>query len=144
MLGSAQFLAGGVSLCLVHLFSPLFHLHGVQDLSGFPLLAALTLALAYCLSPLLCSEARRDERDADEYALAVTGDVENYVSVMRKLRRMNLEERDYHPWSRFFFDTHPSYAERVHLAQQYRRRHPSRRKAPHWRGWRHIQRHGRR
>jgi STE24 endopeptidase len=123
VLGSAQLLAGIVSLCLLKLLAPLLHLSGVQDLAGLPLLAAMTLILAHLFSPLLCAEARRDERDADEYALNITGDAESYVSVMRKLRRMNLEERGYTPLSRYLFDTHPSYQERLHLAQQYRRRH---------------------
>jgi STE24 endopeptidase len=144
MLGSAQLLAGAVSLLALHLTAPLLGLNGVQDLAGFPLLAALTLVLAHLFAPFLCAEARRDERDADEYALAVTGDVENYVSVMRKLRHLNLEESCPSPISRFLFDTHPSYSERVHLAHHYRRRYSRRKKSQHWRGWRGIQRHGRR
>jgi hypothetical protein len=70
--------------------------------------------------------------------------VENYVSVMRKLRCMNLEESTHSPLSRFLFDTHPSYSERVDLALRYRRRRPGKKKAPHWRGWRNVQRTGRR
>jgi STE24 endopeptidase len=142
-LGSVQLLAGLVSLLIMHLLAPTLGLQGVHDLAGFPLLAALTLGLGQLLSPLLCAEARRDERDADEYALAVTGDVGNYISVMRKLRRMNLEESCSGPLCRLLFDTHPSYTERVRLAMEYRRRH-HRHKAPHWRGWRNVQRTGRR
>lgn len=147
MLGGAQLATGVVAVLLVYGLAPLLGFHGFQDLSGFPLLAAITLILAHSFSPLLCAEARRDERDADEYALAVTGDVENYVSVMTKLRQINLEDQCSNPISRFLFDTHPSYTERVHLARQYRRRHRSdgsRRKSQHWRGWRNIQHHGRR
>lgn len=143
-LGSVQLLAGVISLALMYLIAPMMGLEGVHDLRGFPLLAAMTLVLGRVLSPYLCAEARRDERDADEYALAITGDVDNYVSVMRKLRRMNLEESCAGPISRFLFDTHPSYEERVRLAREYRRRHTARPRRIHWRGWRHIQRHGRR
>ena len=144
MWGTAQLLAGVAALGLLHFLAPLLDLEGVHDLAGFPLLAAMTLGLAHLFTPLLCAEARRDERDADEYALAITGDVESYVSVMRKLRAMNLEESGAHPVSRLLWDTHPSYNERVHLATAYRHRYRRKRKGQHWRGWRHVQRHGRR
>ncbi len=141
--GSVQLLAGVSSFLALHVIAPNLGLRGVQDLAGFPLLAAATIVLANVLNPLLCAEARRDERDADEYALAVTGDVHSYLSVMRKLRRLNLEESHGHGLTHVLFDTHPSYAERVLLAFHYRRRHRKRKVRP-WRGWRHIQRHGRR
>ena len=143
-LGSAQLLAGGVSLVLLYFLAPRIGLHSVRDLAGFPLLAAMTLVLAQVFSPMLYAEARKDERDADEYALAVTGDRESYISVMRKLRLLNLEEHCSSPLLGSLFDSHPSYAERVRLALSYRRRHPAKHKAPHWRGWRNVQRHGRR
>lgn len=144
MLGTAQLAAGIASLTLLHLLAPALHLRPEWHLHTFPLLAALTLALAHLFSPFLCAEARRDEQDADEYALSITGDVESYVSVMRKLRRLNLEESTFHFLSRFLFDTHPSYRERVHLAMHHRRRVHHRRKGRTWRGWKQIQHHGRR
>jgi STE24 endopeptidase len=151
MLGSAQLLAGLSALLVLQLAGHALGLSGLRDLAGFPLLAALTLTLGYLFSPLLCAEARQDERDADEYALSATGDTENYLSVMRKLRRINLEEACAGPLCHFLFEDHPSYRERVELALQYRRRHPAvehpatKDLSKHaFRGWRHIQRHGRR
>ncbi|MGV3722310.1 MAG: M48 family metalloprotease, partial [Actinomycetota bacterium] len=143
-LGSAQLLAGLASLCLVQAVSGPLGFEGPHDLVAVPLLAVLTLFLARLFDPFLCAEARRDEQDADRYALAITGDVPNYVSVMRKLRSMNLEEGTANPISRFLFDTHPSYHERVHLARHYRRRHQTKKGGYHWRGQRSIQRTGRR
>jgi STE24 endopeptidase len=141
--GSTQLVAGAAALLSIHLASPWLGLAGVQDLAGFPLLAALALLFTQLLAPILCAEARQDERDADQYALAITDDPENYLSVMRKLRRMNLEESEPGPLNRLLFNTHPSYSERAHLALAYRRRKQPRKVAA-WRGWRHIQRHGRR
>ena len=148
VLGSAQLLAGVLSFGLLYVLGPLFGWKSPTDLVTFPLLAALTLGLSQLISPFLCREARRDERDADEYALAITGDVENYLSVMRKLRRINLEEIYASPLSRIFFDTHPSYQERVHLALHYRRRHAPKRRhqrgGQHCRQWKNIRHHDRR
>lgn len=143
-LGSAQLLAGLASLCLVQAVSGPLGFQGPHDLVAVPLLAAFTLIFARVFDPFICAEARRDEQDADRYALAITGDVPNYVSVMRKLRAMNLEEGAAHPISRFLFDTHPSFHERVHLARHYRRRHQTKKGGYHWRGQRSVQRHGRR
>ena len=143
-LGSAQLAAGAISLVVLSLMAPTIGLSGAQDLAGLPLLAAMTLIFAQLFCPLLYLEARRDEREADKYALAVTGDRESYISVMRKLRSINLEESCSNPLLGALFDTHPSYSERVRMALAYRRRYPGRHKAPHWRGWRNVQRHGRR
>ncbi len=127
----------------MHVLSPLLGLKGVHDLRGFPLLAAMTLGLAFIVSPWLCAEARHDECDADEDALAATGDVESYISVMRKLRQMNLEESCSTPLCHFLFDTHPDYVERVRLAFSYHRRFNPRRKCAHARSLRHAPHHGR-
>lgn len=143
----AQLAAGILSVFAVELGARLFGLPGASDLAAFPLLAGLTLAIAHLLSPWLCRESRRDEHDADEYALAVTGDAENYLNVMRKLRLINLEELQHPFWSRLLLETHPSYLERGRRAGRSHRRvgaPEQRRRRVHWRGWRHIQSHGRR
>lgn len=142
LLGSVQLVAGAAALLVMCFLAPLLGLQGVQDLAGLPLLAALTLILAQVCTPYLCAEARQDERDADRYALRITDDPENYLSVMRKLRLMNLEESS-PGWLSTLFQTHPSYTERAGMASGYRRRRQPRKAQP-WRGWRHIQRHGRR
>lgn len=144
VLGSAQIGAAAVALLTLQLFSTPLGLSGAHDLAGFPLAAGVAIALATALSPFVYREARRDEQDADRYALAATGDPANYVSVMQKLRRMNLEEALSTRWSRLFYDTHPTYAERIRMASEYRRRLKPRSRRASWRGWRHIQRHGRR
>jgi STE24 endopeptidase len=143
LLASAQILSALAALTLMHFLAPRLGLAGVADLAGFPLLAGFTLLLSHGLSPLLYAEARRDEHDADNYALQITGDLRSYVSVMRKLRRLNLEESAPSGLTRLLLDTHPSYVARVREALGYRPRRRRRRPA-HWRGWRHIQRHGRR
>lgn len=142
LLGSVQLVAGAAALLVMYFLAPLLGLDGVQDLAGLPLLAALTLILSQVCTPYLCAEARQDERDADHYALQITDDPGNYLSVMRKLRLMNLEESS-PGWLSTLFHTHPSYAERAGMATAYRRRKQPRKAQP-WRGWRHIQRHGRR
>lgn len=127
--GALQLVAVAGSFLAVHLLAPFLGMAGAGDLAAFPLLIALILGLNLLLAPALRVESRRDEADADEYALKVTGDVENYRSVLAKLRRMNLEEATSDPMAHFLFDTHPDYAERLRLADTiHPRRHRHRRR----------------
>jgi STE24 endopeptidase len=108
--------------------APHLGLDGVADLAGLPLLVALMLVLGSLVSPFLMAEARRDERDADEYALRITHDAASYRSVMRKLRHLNLEDAYSVRLAHFLFDTHPSYRERLRAAQDWAPRRPRRRR----------------
>ena len=121
--------------------TPALHLPRVGDPAAVPLLAAIFLLFAPAVLPLANAEARIDEQEADEYALKITHDAASYLSLMEKLRRLNLEERRPGFISRLFFDTHPSYLERLRLGRAFRERgkailsrrwpHPNRRHSPH-------------
>ena len=93
--------------------------------AAVPLLTAMLLFFAPLVLPFANGEARTDEREADEYALRIAHDPSSYLSVMEKLRRMNLEERRPGLISRVFFDTHPSYLERIRLGRAHYRRQQS-------------------
>lgn len=115
------FLGGGwygvAVLCIwiVQLLEGPLGLH-VDDLAAFPLEVALVLLLLQILAPLVHAESRIDEREADEYALRITGDVASYVTVMNKLRRINLEESNPGLIDRWLYGTHPTYLERLKIA----------------------------
>jgi Zn-dependent protease with chaperone function len=125
-----QAVAVGSAFAMLELLAPRLGLSGASDLAGFPLLVALTMTMSRLLAPLIHLEARRDETDADEYALTITGDVENYRSVIAKLQRMNLEETRADPLAHFLFDTHPTCGERLMLADRFATRRPPRRRRP--------------
>jgi Zn-dependent protease with chaperone function len=121
--------------------APALGLPRVGDPAAAPLLAAMFLLFVPLVLPLANAEARIDEQEADEYALKITHDAASYLSLMEKLKRLNLEERRPGLISRLFFDTHPSYLERIRLGRAFRNRgrtilsrrwpHPNRRHAPH-------------
>jgi STE24 endopeptidase len=139
--GAAWLVAAVLSFGLEALLGPVMGLPRLGDPAALPLLAATLLFFVPLLQPLANSEARTDEREADEYALKITHDPSSYLSLMEKLHRLNLEERRPGLVSRLFFDTHPSYLERIRLGRAYRKRrrmtiaphpqHPNRRHAPH-------------
>jgi Zn-dependent protease with chaperone function len=107
-----------LGLCAVQLLEGPLGLH-IDDLAAFPLEVALVLGLGQLLSPFLNAESRIDEREADEYALKITRDVDSYFAVMNKLRRINLEESCPGALDRLFYGTHPSYLERVQIGHSF-------------------------
>jgi Zn-dependent protease with chaperone function len=123
-----QFLGVVLAFSAMDALAPHLGLNGAGDLAGFPLLVGLMMLAAYLLAPLLHAEARRDEADADEYALRITRDVASYRSVMRKLRTLNLDEACSSRLAHFLFDTHPSTRERLRLADEYGGRRARRRR----------------
>jgi STE24 endopeptidase len=139
--GAAWLIAAVLTFSLASLAAPVLGLPRVDDPAAAPLLTAMLLFFAPLVLPFANAEARTDEREADEYALRITHDPASYLSVMEKLHQMNLEERRPGLVSRLFFDTHPSYLERVRLGRNFRRPgntatprrsqvHPNRRRAP--------------
>ncbi len=139
--GGAWLIAALLTFALDGWMTPALHLPRVGDPAAVPLLAAIFLLFAPAVLPLANAEARIDEQEADEYALKITHDAASYLSLMEKLRRLNLEERRPGFISRLFFDTHPSYLERLRLGRAFRARastilarrwpHPNRRHSPH-------------
>jgi Zn-dependent protease with chaperone function len=139
--GAAWLIAAGMTFGLESGAAPALGLPHVGDPAAVPLLAAMFLLLVPLVLPLANAEARIDEQEADEYALKITHDAASYLSLMEKLKRLNLEERRPGLISRLFFDTHPSYLERIRLGRAFRNRgrtilsrrwpHPNRRHAPH-------------
>ena len=139
--GGAWLIAALLTFALDGWMTPALHLPRVGDPAAVPLLAAIFLLFAPAVLPLANAEARIDEQEADEYALKITHDAASYLSLMEKLRRLNLEERRPGFISRLFFDTHPSYLERLRLGRAFRERgktilsrrwpHPNRRHSPH-------------
>jgi STE24 endopeptidase len=119
--GAAWLIAAVITFALASAAARLLGLPHVDDPAEAPLLAALLLFFAPLVLPFANAEARTDEREADEYALRITHDAASYLSVMQKLRQMNLEERRPGLISRMFFDTHPSYLERIRLGRAFRR-----------------------
>ncbi len=139
--GAAWLVAALLTFAIEGALAPMLRLPPLGDPTAVPLLAALFLLFVPAVLPLANAEARIDEREADEYAIKITHDPASYLSLMEKLRRLNLEERRPGLISRLFFDTHPSYLERIRLGRALRKRgkpilpyrwpHPNRRRAPH-------------
>ncbi|HYR44125.1 MAG TPA: M48 family metallopeptidase [Terriglobia bacterium] len=96
--------------------SQLFGLNGIADVANFPLLALLMTTLSLLVLPVVNYLSRRLEREADLYALDVTGDALAFVSSMEKLAELNLSDKAPNKIIEFIFHSHPSVEDRIKLA----------------------------
>jgi STE24 endopeptidase len=88
-------------------------LTGPADPAGVPGLALVVLVLGLVTMPLGNAFSRRLERQADDFALATTGDREAFVGAMERLAQLNLAERRPHPIKEFLLSSHPGIDRRI-------------------------------
>lgn len=94
----------------------LTHLFGIHPSSFYAKLVILGFLygiVSFPLTPLFNLLSRRYEREADEFAKAMTNDPEPLASSLIKLARDNLSNLHPHPWYAAFYYSHPPVVERV-------------------------------
>lgn len=99
---------------------PAFGFRGIDDVAAMPLFAVAMAGVGLVAMPLGNMLTRRMERAADAYALSSTRKAGAFRSVMLKLAAQNLAEAEPPRWVRVLFQSHPSIAERVRHADEYR------------------------
>lgn len=93
-----------------------FGYDGPSDLAAFPwLVLALTL-FGILTSPLLNAFSRRQERAADEYALAHGPDPAAFADALTRLANQNLADPEPPAWLVWFSYSHPPILERIAMA----------------------------
>ena len=111
-------LAAG-ALVLSHLWNPL-QLSGPSDIAGLPLLFLVAALVSFAAAPAMNAWSRRNERRADRYAIALTGQIDAFVSAMRRLGAQNLAETRPSQSALWLFHSHPPIEERIENARRYR------------------------
>jgi len=91
----------------------LWGLAGRADPAGLPWLGLVLSAVGLVTTPLVNAFSRRVERRADDFALALTGDVAGFVGAMERLASLNLAERRPHPLKEALLYSHPSIDRRI-------------------------------
>jgi len=89
---------------------------GLSDPAGLPVAGLAITAVAWLTSPFQNAVSRAHERSADRSALELTGNVDAFVSAMRRLGARNLAEESPALLARLFFHTHPPIDERIAFA----------------------------
>jgi STE24 endopeptidase len=95
----------------------LFGLPSLSDIASFPVILMYLIVLGTAMQPFTHFISRVLEREADITALKVTGAKESFVSMMEKLARQNLADRNPHRIIKLFFFDHPPIDERIALAK---------------------------
>ena len=90
----------------------------------FALLVIAVVNLA--LTPFTNAVSRRYEAEADWRALQTTHDPGSAVKLFRDFGRYDLSDPDPPGWSYVWIDNHPTLAQRIAMAQAWRRLNPSR------------------
>jgi STE24 endopeptidase len=109
-------LAGFFILSLLLHWTPLYQAFGFSQ----PGSAALLVLLAFCsgpftffLQPLFTMRSRRQEYEADRFAVEGVGSAAGLKSALLRLSKDNLSNLTPHPLYSFFHYSHPTLAERI-------------------------------
>lgn len=113
----STFLGLAVTARLYEWSSALLGFPSLTDLGALPLLALWLSLFAAVTSPLGNMLSRRNERQADAYAVRMTGNPGAFVGALRKLASQNLTDPDPHPIIEFLFHSHPSITRRITLVE---------------------------
>jgi len=89
----------------------------VADPAGLPWLALVLAALGLVLTPLVNAFSRYVERQADDFALALTRDPAGFIGAMERLATLNLAERRPHPLKEALLFSHPALDRRIARAR---------------------------
>jgi STE24 endopeptidase len=93
----------------------------VAELGSLPLVALVTAAVWAAATPARHALSRHQERRADVFALALTGNAEAFAAAIRRLAAKHLTEERPSRLVRWLFFTHPPIAERLAYAAAWQR-----------------------
>ena len=110
-------------LVFYFIFKTSAYILGIFGFSSLSEIAALPLLLIYfalfgiIMQPFENYVSRALERNADKMALEVTGLKAAFISMMDKLAKQNLADRNPSPLIKFYFFDHPPIDERIAMAE---------------------------
>ena len=97
--------------------APFWSLEGVADPAGLPWLALVMMLLGAVQMPLANGFSRWIERQADDFALALTRDPAAFIGAMERLGTLNLAERRPHRLKEILLYSHPALDRRIARAK---------------------------
>src|SRR6266581_3594581 len=92
------------------------------DPAGLPWLVIVVGALGLVTAPFVNAVSRGVERQADDFALELTGDATAFIGAMERLADLNLAERKPHRLKELLLYSHPSIERRILAATASRSR----------------------
>jgi len=113
-------LAARIANWAVRRFGDAWGFHELHDIASLPLLLGIILALNFVAEPISNAVSRRIETEADVFGLEITHDNDAAARAFLKLGAENKSNPDPPSWIRLALYTHPTLADRVRLALDYR------------------------
>ena len=110
-----------LAAALMGALAPALGYGGITDTAALPLLILIIAALGFITAPLLAVFSRYIERQADLYTLKLTDMPDAFISAMSRLTDQNLAEAAPPRWVEVLMDDHPSYRQRVDMAQRFKK-----------------------
>ena len=98
------------------------NLRGIYDLAGFPFLLLIFFFFALIMMPVQNGLNRAFEREADRFALEITGNPDAFISMMGKLGDQNLADREPNRLIEIFLYAHPPIGKRLKAAEEFKAR----------------------
>jgi STE24 endopeptidase len=92
---------------------------GVADIAALPWLILVIAAYGLATMPLTNAYSRWREREADRYALGVTGNGAAYASALARLANQNLADADPEVWEELLLHSHPALGKRIAMAEDF-------------------------
>ncbi len=105
---------------LLRWFGRRFGFDRLDDPASVPLFLLLTLLVSFAVQPAVLALSRSQEREADRFGLEITRDNRAAATAFVKLQRENLTVPRPAPLYTFWRAGHPSLAERITFANEYR------------------------
>ena len=94
-------------------------LDGLADPAGLPLFGLALMTVGLFALPIANGWSRHVERQADDFALRLTGNAPAFIAAMERLGALNLAEAEPHPIKELLFYSHPSIRRRVRSASAF-------------------------
>jgi len=94
-----------------------FGFAGPADIAALPVFVLAMGAFGLLTLPLANAFSRWRERQADAYALQMTGNGPAFASALTRLANQNLAEADPEPWVEWLLYSHPALGKRIAMAQ---------------------------
>jgi Zn-dependent protease with chaperone function len=113
--GAVAWIAGAA----MRRFGDAWGFHEPHDPASLPLLMTLITLVAFVSQPIVNGYSRRIETQADVFGLEVTRDNDAAARSFLKLGSQNRANPEPPAWVRLVFYSHPTMAERLHLALSY-------------------------
>lgn len=96
-----------------------FGFNGLSDIAALPILIIIFMLISLVLAPLKNYLSRFLEKQADDFAIKVTGNPKGFISMIRRLGENNLSDFSPSRLVEIFYYDHPPILKRMQSAQQY-------------------------